>query len=1793
MRQRIDELEQYESEYKPAKKVLRDSQERYRNIIEQSFEGFSLINNKGIIIEWNKAQERITGLRNKDVLGKPAWDIQFQLAPADLKTSKMYKQLKSGMLADLQAIDETWNDSIQEQNIQCPDGKFKTVQSTSFKIMTDNEIMIGAIMRDVTEKILAEKASNEAHNIINKSPIVVFLWCNQESWPVEYVTENIKSVLGYTANDFISGKIKYSQIIHKDDLNRVSDEVKKYSKDKNREDFIHEPYRVFCKDGSVRWLDDRTFIRRDKSDRITHYQGIILDNTARKQAEEALRENESRLRALVSSIDEIVFEFEEDGQYANIWVTDEKLLVRPKNELLGSTIGDVLGHKEAKPFTEVIKRVISSGISETIEYSLDVMGGKRWFSGRVNPIISVSGKPNRASFIARDITERKIVEEALIDSENKMRSIFRVAPTGIGLVKNRVLLEVNPKICEITGYLKEELIGKNSRILYPSDKEFEFVGKEKYHQISKYGTGVVETKWKKKDGTVIDILLASTPVNVKNNSKGVTFTALDITKRKNTEEALRESEERFRTMFETNQAVMLLIDPNSGKIEDANPAACKFYGYTHAKIVKELYIHHINILTKNEIKIEMRNVLNSKRNYFEFKHRLANGDIRNVETYSSKTIIKDKELLYSIIHDVTERKQAEEKLLESEQLYHAVIEQSHDLIFLVDTESKLIIEVSPAMKKLLGYSSKELISLSLYDLIAHDKQSIDRNIKKILADGYKFIGEREYVRKDGSKVDVEVSVSLISNKDKNVLCIVSRDITERKKAENEIRESEAKFKAIIQNVNEGIIYADNQGSIIHVNEAISRMVGIPIKDIIGENVIILAKQLVSAKQIPKILKKIAIAIKGKSLKPFELEYNDRTLEISTTYDKSLKKITGIIRDITERKQFEKVLSENEEKLRNVVENSTNLFYSHTIDHEITYISPKCREFLQCEPEEAMIRWTDFVTNNPVNEKGFAFTKKAIKTGKRQPPYELELIGKEGKIIQVEVNEAPIKHKNKTIGIVGSLTDITERKKVEGDLYVSEKLLRQVIDASPYTIYVKDKEGRYILVNKKMAESHNTTPKKLVGKTDLSVAKNWLTTPEKIKKFRESELNVINGKKPMFIKEDKFTFLDGSERWFQTIKSPISLKDNPDCLMGVAVDITERKQAEISLINEKLISEEYINSLPGLFYIFDEERFIRWNKEWIRITGYSNEELSQMYGTDFFEGKDKELIAKRMQEVFINGSSEAEADIITKNGKRIPYYFSGMRKEFNGKPHLIGLGIDITELKEAEKALQESEEKYRLIVENANDGIEISQNDKIFFANSCFANMLGYTNEEIKNIPISKIFTEQGTRELIERNEKRDKGQPLPNHYETTFRKKDGTIIDVDIKYEIIQYKNEPATFAIIRDITLRKQVEKEKEILEKQLRRSQKLETIGTLAGGIAHDFNNILAPIMGYTDMALLNLEKTNPLYDDLQHVLKGAHRAKDLVKQILLFSKQSEKERQPLALQSIVKKALKFIRPSIPTIIEIQQRIDDSCAKVQADATQINQVIINLCTNAWQVMEEKGGTLTIELIQVNIDTSTAKLYPNLNEAEYVKLSVTDTGPGMDEETQERIFEPFFTTKTLDKGTGLGLSVVHGIVRGHKGDIHVHSRIGKGTTFHVYLPTIKSEETSIKTEDVEIFGGSECVLVVDDELAVSELVKRILENFGYKAKVFKNGLDALQAFKKKPGEFDLIISDLTMPKMTGLDLADRLHKEYPDFPVMIMTGFGDSLTETTRERYGIKNVISKPIVVKDLTAAVRKIFDK
>jgi PAS domain S-box-containing protein len=519
--------------------------------------------------------------------------------------------------------------------------------------------------------------------------------------------------------------------------------------------------------------------------------------------------------------------------------------------------------------------------------------------------------------------------------------------------------------------------------------------------------------------------------------------------------------------------------------------------------------------------------------------------------------------------------------------------------------------------------------------------------------------------------------------------------------------------------------------------------------------------------------------------------------------------------------------------------------------------------------------------------------------------------------------------------------------------------------------------------------------------------------------------------------------------------------------------------------------------------------------------------------------------------------------------------------------------EINEHEQAEDRLKKSEQRFRDLFNAINDVIYTHDLEGRFISvNPALCKAFGYEEDELIGRRASDFMKPEFA--LAFKSEYLEQLKKQERHDGTTiYFKKNGEKIYLEYRSVSIRPEDgKPFISGTGRDVTERVLSERKVAKLQEQLAQAQKMEAIGTLAGGIAHDFNNILFPMFGYLEMVLQDLPKGNPLRGQLVEVLNGAKRARDLVKQILAFSRQSDHDMKPMKVHLVLKEALQLIKSSLPSTIKITQNIQSDCGLVFSDSTQIHQIVMNLCTNAYHAMEETGGKLTVNLKEVELTAEDLK-DQTMVPGTHVCLTVADTGPGMEQSVIDRIFDPYFTTKEKGKGTGLGLAVVDGIVKSHGGHISVYSEPGKGTEFKVFLPVIKTKEEEHQVEtDTPIQKGNERILLVDDQDMVAQMEKQMLERLGYHVTVRTSSTDALEAFRTQPDKFDVVITDMTMPNMTGDKLAAELIKIRPAIPIILCTGFSEMMSKEKAAALGIKGFLMKPVVMKDLSSIIRKVLD-
>ncbi len=508
-----------------------------------------------------------------------------------------------------------------------------------------------------------------------------------------------------------------------------------------------------------------------------------------------------------------------------------------------------------------------------------------------------------------------------------------------------------------------------------------------------------------------------------------------------------------------------------------------------------------------------------------------------------------------------------------------------------------------------------------------------------------------------------------------------------------------------------------------------------------------------------------------------------------------------------------------------------------------------------------------------------------------------------------------------------------------------------------------------------------------------------------------------------------------------------------------------------------------------------------------------------------------------------------------------------------------------ELEAINQKLRESEARFRLLFEQLFDAqVMFTDRGRVEDANEAACRLFGISRDPLCQADMGDLLAPEEAERVARLLQRLPEGAP-EFIGEIQVRRQGEGPVPVEAGGAVLTIGAQRYGLVSFRDITERKQ-------LQVQLQQAQKMEAIGTLAGGIAHDFNNILAAILGYSELALLDINASNPAHMNLQEAIKAIHRGKDLVKRILAFSRQDEQRKKAIDISDVVEETLKMVRALIPASIDIQPRIQTAVGTVEADPTQIHQVILNLCTNAAHAIGEARGTIRVELEHQVLTELPERVHSELIPGTYACLTVADNGAGIPSDLLGKIFEPYYTTKDSGQGTGIGLAVVHGIIKNHGGVVTAASQIGEGSTFSVYLPIIKGEVEPKVQDRAEKPTGSERILLVDDEKALQDIGEQMLQHLGYRVVAAGGSREALDLFRQSPDAFDLVITDMTMPYMTGEELARQLLAIRPGLPIILCTGFSEKVTPENARQLGIRDYLLKPLTIDQLAAKVRRVLD-
>ena len=822
-------------------------------------------------------------------------------------------------------------------------------------------------------------------------------------------------------------------------------------------------------------------------------------------------------------------------------------------------------------------------------------------------------------------------------------------------------------------------------------------------------------------------------------------------------------------------------------------------------------------------------------------------------------------------------------------------------------------------------------------------------------------------------------------------------------------------------------------------------------------------------------------------------------------------------------------------------------------------------------------------------------------------YEERLLKKDGNALICQVSST-LWHKEelKTTVYHGIIRDVTELRRTEAQLRTQSIAMASSVNG----IAIADLDGNLTYVNPSCLNLWGyEDEREVLGKSVILFLRNGQESTSEIREVVEIEGSWVG--------ELKAKGKDG--RLFDVQASISMVRDesgNPLCTIASFLDITEKKASEQALKqSEEKFRLLFEKSADGIL-LLDEGEILDCNQSAMEMMGcLQKSQLLGLHTQDLSPQRqpDGRLSAENVDEnratALKQGSVMFEWVFQRPDGSQFPAEVTLISIPFNGTRILYNVFRDISKRKRAEEDLKKTKKQLAKIIDFLPDATwAVDAEGRVTVWNRGAEDMTG--------IPAGGILGKgdyeyalpfYGTRGPVLIDLVRDPGHEPVGNYDFIKREGEALIGEVEASFpgKTKRYLWCKASAAYnskgeivgaiesVRDITDQKAMDQQRKQLESQLIQAQKMEAMGILASGIAHDFNNILTSLLGFAELSLYDIPEEGDARYSISQILKAGKRAKDLVKQILAFSRQIKREKQPVRINLLVKETLKLLRASLPRTIEIRQHITPKDDMVLADPSQIHQLIMNLCTNAHHAMRGKGGVLGITLHSVNLNEKEAAAHQDLNPGPYLKLTVSDTGHGMDSQTIKSIFEPYFTTKPKEVGTGLGLSVVDGIVRDHGGAILVQSEKGKGSTFTVFLPQLEMDQEG----EFEIFQpiprGTERILLVDDEKAIADLGTRLIGHLGYRVTAMTNSIEAIEAFLANPHHYDLVITDMTMPGITGDELAGKILKIRPNMPVIICTGFSELISEERAKQMGIRAYVMKPFSMRELGEVIRRALDK
>lgn len=1008
--------------------------------------------------------------------------------------------------------------------------------------------------------------------------------------------------------------------------------------------------------------------------------------------------------------------------------------------------------------------------------------------------------------------------------------------------------------------------------------------------------------------------------------------------------------------------------------------------------------------------------------------------------------------------------------------------------------------------------------------------------------------------------------------------------------DSRLRRSEQRFRSLFETCKDSILLIDRRTcSIVLVNPAACRLYGYPLDEFVRLKITDVSAEPEKTKAC------VAGAVPDVSLRLHRKK--DGTVfpvEISGGFftEDGVSLHTAFIRDISERTSVEQKLKESSLQLEEAADLAKIAYWEHdwttdefvfndtfyelygtTAEKEGGYRMPRMeymRRFVHPDDLEELERQVARNRSRPRREGPEQYEHRAVRAG--------------GEVIYIlDRNRVVRDAEGRTAKVVGVNQDITEHKRMEEALREYEK----VIENSPDAMVVVDAEYRYRAVNSAFLAHRGRDREHVIGHTIAELLSD--AGMERI--IRENLDRCFSGEAVQFEMRERHPGSEDIDIFVSCL--PIFDAGGVDRVAATIRDVTASKKADEALRRSKRKYMALFETLrDGFASIAPDKKIVDANPSFLNMVGYTLEELRTMTYEDLSSGKWRTSTEDTiLDQVMTRGYSDVYVkEYVRKDGTTFPAEIRAhlTPDEEDVPPGIWAFVRDVTERVKAEDALRESETKLRAILDGSRDAIGVSKDGALVFVNPAYASLFGYERaDELMGKATPDLIAPADRERVMEILGKRRAGEWVPPFCELTGRKRDGTTFLMELSVSTYVLKGEHFALGILRDIS-------EKRKLEEQLRHAQKMEAVGTLAGGVAHDFNNILTVIMGLANLMQMTVGADDILRPYIDQIVASSERAADLTRNLLAFSRKQRITLEPHTINGVVESTAKLLARLLPEDVVLETGLTREDTSSLVDVTQIGQVLMNLAANARDAMPH-GGAITIRTERARLDDRFRRIHGFGHEGEYVRLSVSDTGAGMDKQTAERIFEPFFTTKEVGKGTGLGLASAYGIVKQHQGYITVSSMPSEGTTFDIYLPFYVSAPARDITRNAPApgKGGNETVLVVEDDRDVRHMLSTVLRSHGYTTIAAVDGEDAIRVHADRKEEIDLAIVDVVMPGKNGREAYDAIKAVDPGLKGIFVSGYTGDIVIDKGIRSESADFLQKPISVETLLRKVREVLDR